>query len=460
MRRDLVSLLGDRGPRVTGTTIPDSVVGARGRPGVPGRTLGTVERVFEIHGRIGAFQTAQVALVAGPVTADLVRAALSEVAIRHPLLGSAIVMRDRRPWYEPGRVIPPLHLAEAGATPASLLERDLHRLMPPEGPLWRCALAAPAAAGAPAALAFGMHHAVGDGIAAYQACVEVLEACARIRAGGAPPPPEPLPPAVDEQLDRPRLAARVAHRVHRLAAAVRARRGEFPFAAVAGAAERRSRIQLLVWPAPGIERIRARARRERATVDGLLAVVAADACRRTFGVAGRFPVGLQVGLRPLSGSPADVIACMTAGVNACPDPREATGTWERARCASAAIRRAVEGGEPVAALRATSHRLGALERHIASALLDGRTLGRTGWISISNRGEMRPPQPSEFALTGYWSAAANHPVGNILQLSCGTLHGDLHASVCWVEPLVSDEAAQAFVGEVVARLDAASRGDA
>src|SRR5512147_2979243 len=105
------------------------------------RPLDTAEASFLALNATGAFLHAQVAEVEGPLSADLLRAALAHVQERHPLLRARVAWGAIPTWFTPAVQPPPLTVARAGTDPMATAEEELHRLYRPDAePLWRCTL--------------------------------------------------------------------------------------------------------------------------------------------------------------------------------------------------------------------------------------------------------------------------------------------------------------------------------
>jgi hypothetical protein len=121
------------------------------------------------------------------------------------------------------------------------------------------------------------------------------------------------------------------------------------------------------------------------------------------------------------------------------------------------VKRALERGEPEAAIVKSRGRIDAIADNVARLMDDPVACGRTCVLSVSNRGARTTENPERgIRLTKFFSATANHIAGASLQLSCETLRGEAHCSLMYVAPLMSDSRARAIWAATIEALTTAA----
>lgn len=405
------------------------------------RPLDTVEHVFALLAEVDACDGVVVLAVEGALTEEACRAAVRALPARHPRLATHLVRDgDARAFVAEGTAPIPFVVSppsERAAWPA-IVEAELSHALDPDA-LFRIRLV-PTAGTGPHALVVHGHHAAADFLSMLRVGHDV---CAM--ACGATL--ESVPPGLP--LDR-RLPERWSAPPETPDADV----AMLPFRARASRAERAPRVAFRTVPSATLEALVVRARREEATLTGLLTVVATDALA-AWPDAGWDHRGVRIGAsisaRRLCDPPVpeEELGCFVSQL-------EATGrldgpvgpVWPRAREAGRTLKARALRGEWQAPLRAVANHLGGFGRKLRASADDDASQGRDTVLDVVSFGALAFPE-LKLRVTDVYGVVSQRGFGNCLQLSCGTWNGALCCSLGWTAPLVSDREAEAYFDRVV-----------
>lgn len=432
------------------------------------RALGGMERgLYELD--LGApinFTTA--ARIGGPLTAELVRAALPAVQARHaPLRWRIERGPGGRPWFVSGGA-PELALREArGESHVAELEQEINTPFDAaQGPLGRFVLVDCGEGGL--WLLATLHHAIGDGMSGAYLMRDLVQACALAAEGrGVALPAIAEAGSLDERL--PARTAGVGGWLNHLRFLgregwLRLRHGR-PFKVrpevPAFAHSRRARVLLRVLDAAATERLSARSRAEGTTVHGALsAAMILEVLGESGGGAGHVsfgsPANVRAQLSPPVGEQLGFYVSMVAFRAAV---RASTPFWQLAR----AVRRQAEAdlarGAQLSILR--------LMPPLASLLGMG-TLPPRGLVEsweervpttsgLTNLGRLAiETHAGPFGIETCHFVACPSALGDFLATAT-SLHGHLDWNFIWADPVLSEPRATALADGAVARVQEAIR---
>jgi len=434
---------------------PDSDATGASRAPLP-RPLGYVERVMKFAGDLGAFQVSRVVLLRGPVTTELVRAALHCAQLRFPLL------RSRCVWHGGNLVFgccapvpgPPLHVVPRRSDHDWRLEwkAELHRPIDASRCPWRVVFLEPETRGTSSELVISCHHSISDAISSTALVHQLMCYCREILETGVTPDvvPQPVLPPVELLLGGPptwqrALCFAVVHlnrlfRRHAGNLFRRARNNNRPVA------ERESRLLYHDFGLRTSTALFARCQTEKTTVYGALCAAMLITARRYV----EYPRGCMtcsssISLRERCRPPVpqDQFGCFFYWV----DTSHRLGTyarfWDVARSCSEAVRKAaLISGCPVRTVfsRAKIARV-AIQGTLRNAM-NNPCLGRTDTIGIANVGRLSlPDRYGPIQIQGIYSATAQHVIGACAAILASTFCDRLLVSFPYVWPLLEDDAA-------------------
>lgn len=237
------------------------------------RALGDFERAFWLMDQTHSVNFAIIAHVRGALDSQVLERALALLQARHPLLGARITDSGPASFGRGG--VPPIPLRETSRGSEDQWRQEVeHELNTPlpwsQGPLVRAVLVR---AAEQSEILLTFHHSAGDGRSGMYAMRDLLTFVASLM-GGAPVAAEAVrfPPSIEE-LSAPhvrglRAFGRVARFLGSTMLAMSRRPGKLP----SQSQEVKARTALLhgeLSPEEG-ERLRARCRKESATVHGVL----------------------------------------------------------------------------------------------------------------------------------------------------------------------------------------------
>ena len=407
------------------------------------RPLDTNEALFHAFAKLGAFATVQVLELEGALDENRLRGALARWAAMHPRIVSRILDTAGGPVWENTNHSVPLAIVPSrrGLTANDLAEATLNTGIASDGALLSVTWAR---SGGRHLLCLAIHHSVADGMSAYRLAVDLVDL---INDSESPPHDDDGANArtLDDVIPQVSFITDVTHRLDRVRRRLRGKAiPVLRLDAAAKADERATRVLFDSFDAATVSRLRSLGRPYEASIGGILTAAMIVAIERAEGIGGAYDVSTQVSLRK-HGNP--VIAHTAVGCYAgrVLTSHAAAPFWKLARACTRDVKRAVRRGEPEAAVVRTRGRVEEVAAAVAAEIADETRCGRSCILAISNRGVMLAPRPQgQVRLVKYFSAVANHAVGASLQVSCGTLAGELHCSLMYVSPLVTEARARAI----------------
>lgn len=412
------------------------------------RPLDTVEHVFALLAEVDACDGVVVLAVEGELSEERCRAAVRALPARHPRLATHVVADgEARRFVAEGTAPLPFVVSPPSDRAAwpEIVAAEMRTALDPHA-LFRIRLV-PASGSGPHALVVHGHHAAADFLSMARVGHDV---CAI--AGGAEVTAVPPGLPLDRRLPDGWVAPTEADGDVAM----------LPFRSRASRRERAPRVAFRTLPAPTLEGLLARARREEATLAGLLTVVASDALAAWpdarwdhRGVR----VATSVGARRLCTPPVpeEELGCF---VSLLETVVRLDGTqeppWPRAREATRTTRERVSRGEWQAPLRAVRGRLPGFARRLEASVSDDAGQGRDTVLDVVSFGALTFPALPSMRVTEIYGAVSQRGFGNCLQLSCGTWDRVLCCSLGWTAPLVSDADAEAYFDRVMTALERAA----
>lgn len=446
---------------------------ARAQPGETDpnwdRPLGVVEKIFANLHELGSMLGISVAVVEGPVTPEIVQAAMDRVQMRQPLLQAHIRDLHGRPG-----------LQRQGTPPASVCVRETqredqwievaedelrHTFVAEQGPLWRVTLVRPVAGGAASELVLTCHHTIGDGISHPGLVGEILSACQAIACGRserAPARPPHLLPAVDDMLDKTSTFKEklkyISFNVKQaLAPSALVIEGQAP------AHERRTCMIPRRLEPDDTARLRDRCKREGATMQGALSAAMLLAAARILGRRGpvRLTCGNSVNLRRLCRPVVDdlCIGCLAAKMDTTHTVDRGMTFWDLARECAAQARQSLFFKIPQNGIwffeftRVYEH---PRVHQALFALAARQNAGRTNAVDVSNLGPVALSEHyGPFKLKGLYVATGIHVIGPCLWLGAVAIGGTMFCNFTYVSPVVSSATANVCAEDVMSTLSRA-----
>ena len=407
------------------------------------RPLDTNEALFHAFAKLGAFATVQVLELEGALSERRLGRALERWAEMHPRIVQRIVETAEGPAWQAGSDAVPLTIvSQPGATAAALAEAALNTPIAGDGPLLSVTWAP---APTRQLLCFAIHHSLADGMSAYRLAADLVDI---VNDGEGRLEPHEKPGGertLDDVIPQVSFMTDVGHRLDR----VRRRLRKKAFASLrvdvpAKADERATRVFFDAFDARAVARLRSLGREHKASIGGILTAALIVALARLDELEGACEVSSQVSLRK-HGDPViahTAIGCYAGRVLTAHAP---SALWELAAECTREVKRAVRRGEAEAAVVRTRGRIAEVAAVVADEIAHPERCGRSCVLAISNRGVMPSPRPDgPVRLARYFSAVANHAVGASVQVSCGTLAGELHCSLMYVAPLMTEARARAI----------------
>jgi Condensation domain len=435
----------------------------------PVRALSRVERgIYEVD--LGAplnFTTAM--RVSGPLTAEVVQAALPAVRARHAALRWRIV-RDATqvPCFVEGDALALTVRAVKADSHLAELEWEINTTIDAEqGPLARFVLVDSAAAGT--WLLATLHHAIGDAMSGAFMCRDLLQACAQVVDGKTPSlPPLASMGAMDETVpdsakglsglpNHLRFVLDELSMTLRHGRPLRVRRDRSD---PVPAYQRKARlIPRVIEPAEG-DRLGTRARAEGTTVHGALAAamileILADSGRERGSIAFGSPSNVRSKLVPSVGEQVGFYASMLAF-------RAAVSRdmpfWDLARQVRRQTERSLARGEQLSILRlmaATGGAVLGIGRVEPRALIDRWERSITATTGLTNIGRLAiETVHGPFTVESSYFAVSPSALGDFLATAT-SVNRRIDWVFTWPDPVMTEAHATALVDGIVARLRAA-----
>jgi hypothetical protein len=404
------------------------------------------------------------ARVSGPLTEELLRAALPAVRARHAFLSARIERRKVGPSFSYGDGAPlSLRVVRgAGASLVEELEREINSPVESEsGPLARFTLVEPPD-GARWVLVT-LHHSVGDGMSGAYLMRDLLAAAGQACSGQPPSLPVlPVTGSVDELIPAAHRGPRVWHQHLRFFFAqlwLLLRYGR-PFKVrhdqLRYASERRTRVLPRELDPATAERLLTKTRAEGTTVHGALSAAmilgALEDSGKTRGqVAFGSPVNLRATLAPPVGEQLGFYVSMlmyTAGVTA------STPFWEVARAVRRDLERALARGGQFHILDLLPRLFGLvgggrLPSRAFTERLERLAPATTG---LTNLGRLElDTTHGPLTIEACYFVACPSALGEFLATAT-SLHGRIFWNFVWPDPALTEAHAVALVDGIVARL--------
>jgi hypothetical protein len=428
-------------------------------PGRVERPLDTTEWLFAAYGEMGAYLTAVAAVVHGPITEPLLRAAMKHVQDRHPLLRARIVGGPASPrWITLTESEVDLSVCDAALIGLEQLAQDdlLRPYEPASRPLWRCTWARSAGEGSHL-LVLGTHHSVADGLSGLTVFSDLIETMAALRARRPVMPNLPAGTPLDGVLQHAPLLQRMRRRLRE----VRTYFGTPPpvpppLEAVAPPERRSTRLLFRTLEAPMVDGLLQRARAEHTTVAGALAAAFLEATQAHFGPLGLVELHHPISLRGSAIAPEQV-GLFAGNVSTTHVLSGSPSFWSVARRDSEQLRSAIDEGSVRMSVRWDRARVVSTAATLRKLWRDPDRAGREGFLSLSSRGKWRDPSVEPFRVQALYAATSNHGLGNHFQASCGTVGESLFCTVMFVEPLHSEATGRGIADRFMAALRRESR---
>lgn len=404
-----------------------------------------------------------VARVSGPLTSQVLRAALPALRERHVHLRSRIVAEGRGATLRDDHV-PPLALRVAGGPGASWiteLEREINGPVASNpGPLARFTLVE-----GPAAECWvlaTLHHSVGDGLSGAYLMRDLLAACAQVAAGRTPALAPLVDPGAIDDLLPARSRGRAAWPNHARAAfedlllRVRGRTLQIRRDRTLFAYDRRARVVHHELEPAFAEALSARARAEKTTVHGALSAAMLFGMLADSGKDGsRFdfasPVNVRPRLEPRVGEDLGFFVSMLLhrGVVRADMP-----FWELARAVRRRLERELAHGVDLSTLALLPLAVGFMggDRVEPRTLIERweRSLPATTGLTNLGRLEIEPVH-GPFRIEDCHFAASPSALGEFLATAT-SLGGRIHWNFVWPDPVMTEPHATALVSDIVDRL--------
>jgi len=402
------------------------------------RSLDTSEALFANYNAVGAFLTAQVLEVHGPVTEALLRQAFAHLEERHRLLGARIISSgDSLCWAEGAAISPRISVVDR-APPGgleALTEIELHRTYAAtQERLWRCTWI-------PLGpdrhwIILALHHAVADGISSLVIVRDLLATCSALVGVGELPQDLPVGRTLDEVLPPVTWQALLHHRARRLRSRLLGPPPILPIERSAPPEERRTRVIFGTVPGDLMLALQAGARSRHATINGVLAAALLESVRETLGHLPLVPVTHTVSMRGRA-IPRNQVGCFVSSIVTRHPLRTRWSFWREAQSATEQLHRSLDRGDAAAALLAARGKVAAALAAMRRAADDPRTAGRIGALNIANRGVTSDLSAGPFRVAAWYPATSNHTFGNGVQVSCATVGQTFFFGLMYVTPLLT-----------------------
>ncbi|MBS1149144.1 MAG: monooxygenase, FAD-binding protein [Myxococcaceae bacterium] len=402
------------------------------------------------------------ARITGPLTAEVLRAALPAVRARHPHLRARIATDAAgHPGFRHDEV-PPLELTVvAGGDWVKELEREINQPFALQGPLARFTLV-PTGPGE-AYLLITIHHSVGDGMSGAFLMRDLLEACAQAVAGQTPRLAELAESAsIDEGLPPAgrglrawghhlRFISRELSVALRSGRPLKVRRDQHHYAH-----SRRARVIPHQLDPVFAERLLTRARAEQTTVHGALSAAMllgtlADAQVERAGVTFGTPVNVRALLAPAIAEQLGFYISMVS-YRAVVDAK--VPLWDLAR----AVRRQLEGtiarGDQLSMLDLLPRLMGLLDSPglEPKVLLERVERAAAATTGLTNLGRLTiASQHGPLKIEDCHFAACPSALGDFMATAT-SLHGRIFWNFVWADPVLTEAHAHSLVGGIVDRL--------
>jgi hypothetical protein len=415
-----------------------------------GRLLGANERLMRwAHGPDGVHIVGR-ATLGGALEVDRLRRAFADLRVRYAALRYTLAGPEAAPRFEPLPLGAPLPFEAIERTASGLSRVEAMLVDPQMTQLWR-AIVLFSPGGDEHELIIVLHHAIADGHALFMLLRALLE---RYEAPDGAIAEMPLHAATEVHLRRvvPSAWARwllaiaaLAQEVKKLVRPARTSVGAEPSGA------RRPFVREMSMPRAEIDRLRARCREERTTMQGLYSAAMLTAWSELRG-SGRLSCAASVNLRPFCGPSLgpDAFGCFAANVETrhlVPAP-----LWSLAR----------QCREGLAELLRRSVPLGWI--FLVEALIrDGAKLrgglarghGRQQTVFVTNLGALPETKRAALQLQSAAAYVAQHQSGVSVWLGTGTFEACATFGFVFTAPLFDEPGADRFVARFAALLAAA-----
>jgi Condensation domain len=402
------------------------------------RPLDTSEALFATFNAAGAFLTAQVLEVHGPVTEALLSQAFAHLEKRHRVLRARMISGGGGLYWAEGAAISPRISIINHAPPGgleTLTEMELHRTyVATQERLWRCTWI-------PLSrdrhwIILALHHAVADGISSMIIARDLLATCSALAGVGELPHDLPAGPTLDEVLPPVTWLALLRHRARRLRSRLLGPQPILPIESSAPPEERRTGVIFGTVPGDLMLALQVGARSHHATINGVLAAALLESVRETLGPLPLVPVTHTVSMRGRA-IPRNQVGCFVSNIVTRHPLRKRWSFWREAQSATEQLHRALDRGDAAAALLAARGKVAAASAAMRRAVDDPRTAGRIGALNIANRGVTSDLSAGPFRVAAWYPATSNHTFGNGIQVSCATVGQTFFFSFMYVVPLLS-----------------------
>lgn len=402
------------------------------------------------------------ARILGPLTAEVLRAALPALRARHVQLRTRIVVDGTgRPEFR-ADAVPPLELREVDGTDwVQALEHELNAPFSHAGSLARFVWL-----GESGHLHVTLHHAAGDGMSGVFLIRDLIEACAQVIAGETPILKAlSAVDSIDAALPRAsRGVNALGHHARfllrelwvglRSGRPIKLRHDQDLFAHAS-----RARVTVRELDAELSERLATRARAEKTTVHGALSAaillgVLADAKIDKGGVTFGTPVNVRSQLEPPIGEHMGVFISMVT-YRAVVDARRPF--WELARGVRRSIEQTIQRGDHLAMLDLLPRVLRLIGGHRLSPRALGERLEKlsVSTAGLTNLGRLKiQTRHGPLTIADCHFSAAPSALGDLLSTAT-SLEGRIFWNFIWPEPVLSEPHATALVDDIVARLKSA-----
>jgi hypothetical protein len=406
------------------------------------------------------------ARITGPLTAEILRAALPAVRARHPHLRARIASDGASYPVLHHDNVPPLELRVVSSGDwVKELEHEINHPVPDSGPLGRFTLVERGPN--EAYVLITLHHSVGDGMSGVFLMRDLIEACAQGIAGQPPKLADlAIAPSIDAGLPSTFRGFRAwGHHVRfilrdlwmmlRAGKPLKVRRDQDLFAH-----SRRSRVIPQQLDRELSERLAARARAEHTTIHGAMAAAMilgslADANVERAGIA----FGTPVNLRPLLSPPvAEQVGFYVSMVLYKEVVSANAPFWDLARAVRRQLETSIARGDQLAIVDLLPKML----KLVAGAKLSPRALlekferaapTTTGLTNLGRLSIQTTHGPLKIEDCHF--AACPSALGDFLATAT-SLDGQIFWNFVWPDPVMTEAHAQSLVTAIVERLKQAA----
>jgi hypothetical protein len=402
------------------------------------------------------------ARITGPLTAEVLRAALPAVRARHVHLRARIAAEPSGQSAFRHDDVPPLELRVApGSDWVQALDHEINQPFAPAGPLARFVLIQTGAG--EAYVLVTLHHSIGDGMSGAFLMRDLIAACGQVLAGKTPQLAE-LPEAVSIDAGLPASARGLRAWAHHLRFVLRelwmilrtgrplkVRRDRQLYAH-----SRRARVIPHQLEPAFAEQLSARARAEKTTVHGALSAAMllgtlADANVKRAGVAFGSPVNLRPLLLPAVGEQLGLYVSMALY-------REQIATampfWDLARDVKRSLETTIARGDQLAIIDLLPRLIGLVAgpRTDSRVLLERFENAVPSTTGLTNLGRLTiETSHGPLKIEDCHFAPCPSALGDFLSTAT-SLNGRIFWNFVWADPVFTEAHASSLVAGIVERL--------